>query len=116
MKKPRLLILAGLLALQMQVASAKDAIVDLPVEGAAAAGDATPLPDAPYFMAGQTHPEVVKAQGEYTSNKSSNAATKSTDTKSIKKHNDLVSAAQFRFVDGAFASNVALTGTVATLK
>jgi hypothetical protein len=38
------------------------------------------------------------------------------DIKSITKHNDLVSATQFRCDDGAFASNVALTGTVATLK
>jgi hypothetical protein len=144
MKKSFLLALTGLLALQMQVAIAKDAFVDLPVEGAAAAGDATPLPDVPYFMAGQTHPAVVKTLGEYNSNKSSNAATKSTeascsrafmsaiislqerakkeggnaviDIKSITKHNDLVSATQFRCADGAFASNVALTGTVATLK
>jgi uncharacterized protein YbjQ (UPF0145 family) len=144
MKKPFLLILSGLLALQMQVALAKDAFIDLPVDGAAAAGGASPLSDVRYFMAGQEHPAVVKTLGDYTSNRSSNATMKSNeascsraflsalialqeraktqggnaviDIKSITKHNDLVSATQFRCADGTFASNVALSGTVATLK
>jgi hypothetical protein len=144
MKKPFLLILAGLLALQMQVASAKDAFVDLPVDGAATAAGASAHADVPYFMAGQEHPAVAKTLGNFTANRSSNATMKSSeascsrafvsavialqdrakaeggnaviDIKSITKHNDLVSATQFRCADGAFASNVALSGTIATLK
>lgn len=144
MKKPFLLILAALLAVQMQIASAKDAFVDLPVEGAAKAADASARSDVPYFMAGQEHPAVAKTLGEFTSNRSTNGTFKSNeascsraflsavislqdrakaeggnaviDIKSITKHNDLVSATQFRCAAGTFAVNVALTGTIATLK
>jgi uncharacterized protein YbjQ (UPF0145 family) len=134
---------AVLLALT-QASFAADTFLDLPVDAALKSPHASTLLDVPVFMSGQEHPAIVKTVGEYTSNKRTNAFNKSNeeactiaflsaiislqdrakkeggnavvDIKSITKHNDLVSATQFRCVAGAMIANVALTGTVATTK
>lgn len=101
------------------------------------------LLDVPFYMAGQSHPNVVKDLGTFTSNRRTNAAFRSdeeacevaflsaiialqtraqaqggnavVDIKSITKHNDLTSASKYRCVAGAFVANVVLTGRVVRL-
>jgi len=127
-----------------QASFAADTFLDLPVDAALKSPHASTLLDVPVFMSGQEHPAIAKTAGEYTSNKRPNAFNKSNeeactiaflsaiitlqdcakkeggnaviDIKSITKHNDLVSATQFRCVAGAMIANVALTGTVVTTK
>jgi hypothetical protein len=134
-------VAAVLLALT-QASFAADTFVDLPVDAALKSPHASTLLDIPTYMAGQEHPAIVKTVGEYTANRRTNAFGKSNeeactiaflsaiislqdrakkeggtavvDIKSITKHNDLVSATQFRCVAGAVIANVALTGTVVT--
>jgi len=137
----QLIMAAGLIA-QTQTSAASDKFLDLPVDAALKGPHASTLRDVPVFMSGQDHPAATKTLGEYTANRRTNAFGKSdeegctiaflsaiislqdrakaeggsavVDIKSITKHNDLVSASQYRCVTGAFVANVALTGTIVT--
>lgn len=121
--------------------AARETFHDLSAEAAFESSHAVTLrSDIPVFMAGQGHAAVATNLGEFTSNRRTNAFNKSDeeactiaflsaiialqnranalggsaviDIKSITKHNDLVSATQYRCQAGAVVANVALTGVV----
>jgi hypothetical protein len=139
---PRLLSAAFVLILAGQApsASARNTILDLPVDAAMASPRASALRDVPVFMEGQDHPATGESLGTFNSNRRTNAFGKSDedacivaflsaiialqdrakalggtaviDIKSITQHNDLSSATQYRCAAGGIIANVALTGTV----
>jgi uncharacterized protein YbjQ (UPF0145 family) len=137
-------LLAALFLVLSQTSAARDTFHDLSVEAALKGPDAGLLRDVPVFMQGQDHPAVAQDLGTFTSNRNTNAFNKSDedacarafmsaiialqdrakslggtaviDIKSITKHNDLVSATQYRCDAGSINANVALTGTVVKLK
>jgi uncharacterized protein YbjQ (UPF0145 family) len=121
-------------------ALARSDLIDIPVNTATAYDESSALRDVPYYMAGRSHPAIAKDLGVYRSNKRTNAFTKSdehacsiaflsalislqtraqrlggdavVDIKSITKHRDLESSAEFRCAVGNVVANVALTGRV----
>lgn len=98
------------------------------------------LLDVPFYMSGQRHAKTARDFGVFTANKRTNAFNKSdeeacaiaflsaiislqnratklganavVDIKSITKHNDLVSATQYRCAAGNVIANVVLTGRI----
>lgn len=132
------------LAVSMALASpsqARSEFVDIPVEAATrSALGKERLLDVPYYMAGESHPAVVRDMGEFESNQRSNGFGKSDesacstaflsalivlqkrvqkeggdaviDIKSVTRDNPLTSAHEFRCVAGNVVVNVALTGRV----
>jgi len=138
-------LLAASLLLLAETSTARETFHDLSVDEAMKGPDSSALhADVPIYMQGQDHPAVAENLGVFTSNRRSNGVGKTdeqacarafvsaiiafqerakelggnavVDIKSITKHNDLVSATQYRCVAGATMSNVALTGTVVKLK
>jgi uncharacterized protein YbjQ (UPF0145 family) len=140
MKRLNQLILAVVIVAQTQASAAKDTFFDLPVDVALKSPRASTLREMPFFMMGQNHPATGQTMGEFTANRRTNAFGKSNeeacivaflsavislqdraktlggaavvDIKSITKHNDLVSATQYRCVAGAVVANVVLSGTI----
>jgi uncharacterized protein YbjQ (UPF0145 family) len=140
MKRVIQLVLLAMLAVQAPTSAARDTFHDYPVDAALKSPSASGLHSVPIFMAGQDHPATGENLGDATSNRRTNAFGKSdedacaiaflsaiialqdratslggtavVDIKSITKHNDLVSATEYRCVAGALIANVALTGTI----
>jgi hypothetical protein len=134
---------ALLFAVLAQSAAARDTFHDYSVDAALKGPSAKNVRSIPVFMTGEDHPAASETLQTATSNRRTNAFGKSDedacaiaflsaiialqdratalggsaviDIKSITKHNDLVSATEYRCVSGALIANVALTGTIVKL-
>jgi uncharacterized protein YbjQ (UPF0145 family) len=129
----------------LSTADARSTMHDLSAKEAAESetGKAKLL-DVPFYMSGQTHANVARDRGVFTSNKRTNAFGKSdqaacqiaflsaiislqkratelggdaiVEIKSITKHKDLDSATDYRCAAGGVIANVVLTGKVVKLE
>jgi uncharacterized protein YbjQ (UPF0145 family) len=136
-------LIACFLMFGADAARGADQILDLPVADARASTHASALMDIPFYMAGESHPEVQSKIGEWPTNRRTNAFGKAkadacnrvfisairalqaraqaeggnavVGVRSNTKNQNLESATQFRCAAGAVVANVALMGTVVKL-
>ncbi|WP_055139464.1 hypothetical protein [Burkholderia plantarii] len=144
MKKCMLFVTATVALLAVSQAQARNSVSTYPIDDALKTGAGKVGDDVSLYFAGQPHPVVVKRQGEFATNKKTNAFGKSDleacqhvflsavialqerarkeggnaviDIKSNYKNDLRASATEFTCGAGAIMAGVALTGEVVTLK